>query len=95
MIGCGVYLRAAFIRERRLIDSNCLLNFYTNNHLLTFYLYLIISYNYIPENTCSAVPRKDWPKLRAMSMKSMAKKSLKQNKKNVRGNRESKPEAIE
>ena len=29
-------------------------------------------------NTCSAVPRKDWRKLRAMSMKSMAKKSLKQ-----------------
>ena len=46
-------------------------------------------------NTCSAVPRKDWRKLRAMSMKSMAKKSLKQNKKNVRGSRESKPEAIE
>ena len=95
MIGCGVYLRAAFIRERRLIDSNCLLNFYTNNHLLTFYLYLIISYNYMTTNTCSAVPRKDWRKLRVMSMKSMAKKSLKQNKKNVRGSRESKPEAIE
>ena len=50
-------------------------------------------------NTCSAVPLKDWRKLRAMIMKSMAKKSLKQtNKKetkNVRGSRESKPEAIE
>ena len=47
-------------------------------------------------NTCSAVPRKDWRKLRAMSMKSMAKKSLKQQQqKNVRGSRESKPEAIE
>ena len=41
-------------------------------------------------NTCSAVPRKDWRKLRAMSMKSMAKKSLKQQQKKmyeVAGNR--------
>ena len=34
-------------------------------------------------NTCSAVPRKDWRKLRAMSMKSMAKKSLKQQQKKM------------